>query len=385
MYCTKCGQENPDNGSFCKKCGNPLTKSVNAPGKINVVEKKQDKTNILKTERPKMAILSEYDKDILRRYLKAVIIYLVVFAVLSVGMFITGKILNKTKTKDENIVLENEGEIVAKTSLDNLNVGDTVIFGEFEQDGNLRNGKEPLMWDVIDEDDGSYLLITHNVIDSRRFDDGLSDKTIKANEDETASFVNWKKSSIREWLNNYFYSTSFNAAERDSILISSIYTDGYAESGYASDNNGDTSNKGGVGGGRTSDKVFLLSYDEFVNYYFMHATGYNMYCPKGITSPTRYAIDQGVKGYDIGSLYAFTPEYTSYVFEAADSEWNLFKQYISPDHLEGRVLSGWMLRSPGSYSNGESVMVVVARGDGVNPDLSVYSEGGVRPAMWVRK
>lgn len=29
-------------------------------------------------------------------------------------------------------------------------VGDTVIFGQYEQDGNLDNGSEPIAWQVLD-------------------------------------------------------------------------------------------------------------------------------------------------------------------------------------------------------------------------------------------
>ena len=36
-------------------------------------------------------------------------------------------------------------------------VGDTVIFGQYEQDGNLDNGSEPIAWQVLDVQDGKAL------------------------------------------------------------------------------------------------------------------------------------------------------------------------------------------------------------------------------------
>lgn len=381
MFCTKCGQELSDGTVFCTKCGNKLSEApvIGISSEAKIVNDKVPTIKPVSKKDTRGVLVSEFDKGILKRFFRAVVIYIIAFAIISVAAIAGGNILNK-KEYAKVATTDTTDNSSVKTSLDNLNVGDKVIFGNFEQDGNLRNGAEPLEWDVLDEKNGSYLLITHNVIDSRRFDDGLSDTTIMANDDESASFINWKKCSLRGWLNNYFYATTFNEKERESILISSIKTTDYKDS-EGNTRNGES---GGVGGGTTSDKVFILSYEEFYNYYFISKSAIGMYCPGGITSPTQYAIDQGAKYWDIGDLYCFTPEYTGYVFEASDSEWNLFKQYISPDHLEGRILTSWILRSPGSYTAGDSLMVVVARGDGVNSDFSVYSEGGIRPAIWVK-
>lgn len=39
-------------------------------------------------------------------------------------------------------------------------VGDTVMFGQYEQDGNLDNGSEPIAWQVLDVQGGKALLMS---------------------------------------------------------------------------------------------------------------------------------------------------------------------------------------------------------------------------------
>ena len=98
-----------------------------------------------------------------------------------------------------------------------LAVGNVVTFGSYEQDSDFSNGKEPLEWDVIGQKGGDYLLITHYVIDCKKFDDGSSDKTIQANEAKSASQATWEKSSIRTWLNGDFYRETFTEKEQSMI------------------------------------------------------------------------------------------------------------------------------------------------------------------------
>lgn len=47
----------------------------------------------------------------------------------------------------------------------NLKVGDQIEFGSYEQDNDTDNGAEPILWDVIGQNNGRYLLISHYVLD----------------------------------------------------------------------------------------------------------------------------------------------------------------------------------------------------------------------------
>ena len=46
-------------------------------------------------------------------------------------------------------------------------VGDIITFGEYEQDGNIINGKEPIEWIVADSNDGNYLLVSRYILDCK--------------------------------------------------------------------------------------------------------------------------------------------------------------------------------------------------------------------------
>ncbi len=101
-----------------------------------------------------------------------------------------------------------------------------VILGEYEQDGNTKNGREPIEWQVLDIIDGNYLLVSRYVIDS-----------VKLNEEKDTS-DGWAGTDLRAWLNSEFYDTVFTSEEKSLILE---YTD----------------RKLG-----TTDRVFLLSEKE---------------------------------------------------------------------------------------------------------------------------
>lgn len=123
-----------------------------------------------------------------------------------------------------------------------LSIGDTVFFGTYEQDGSAANGAEPIEWIVLDEKNGSYLLISYYVLDAMQF--------------HTArTAVKWSQSSLRAWLNGSFYDNAFTPAEKAQIEVTNVYTS--ANPYYPT-----------VWGGFTSnDSVFLLSMDEALKYF----------------------------------------------------------------------------------------------------------------------
>ena len=55
------------------------------------------------------------------------------------------------KSKRE-IAIEKHGEEAVK-EFEELAVGDTYTFGRYEQDGNLKNGKEGIQWRVLVKED----------------------------------------------------------------------------------------------------------------------------------------------------------------------------------------------------------------------------------------
>ena len=113
-------------------------------------------------------------------------------------------------------------------------VGKTIEFGNYPQD---KDGTEkPIEWIVMKNEGNQVLLLSKYVLDAKPYYEEVEE-------------VTWETSDIRQWLNNEFYTTAFNKAEKAKIQTSLI-------------KNEDNSENGTSGGNDTEDKVFLLSEKE---------------------------------------------------------------------------------------------------------------------------
>ncbi len=85
--------------------------------------------------------------------------------------------------------------------------GKIVRFGQYEQDNNWGNGKEPIEWYVlsVDEAQGTAILLSRYLLDVQVYN---------YNSWQTA----WASSYIRGWLNNTFYPSAFSANEQQAIV-----------------------------------------------------------------------------------------------------------------------------------------------------------------------
>lgn len=117
--------------------------------------------------------------------------------------------------------------------------GSLVYFGNYEQDDNFANGREPILWRVLQVQKDSVLLLAEHGLDSRNMNDTFTD-------------VTWEKCTMRRWLNDTFYKRAFSGEEAEVILTTTLKTPG--NSLY------DT-----VENITTKDKVFLLSIEEATN------------------------------------------------------------------------------------------------------------------------
>ncbi len=129
-------------------------------------------------------------------------------------------------------------QFVAK--LKNLKTGDTFTFGSYEQDNNLNNGKEPIEWIVLSNENDALFVLSKYIIDIMAFD-----------VDHTRA-VTWSNSGMRKWLNGEFFETAFNGKEADRIKVSELKNPAGPNSRIEDDID-------------TQDKVFLLSYEECSN------------------------------------------------------------------------------------------------------------------------
>ena len=186
-------------------------------------------------------------------------------------------------------------------------IGETIEFGNYpqEEDGT----EKPIEWIVMKNEGNQVLLLSKYVLDAKPYYEEVEE-------------VTWETSDIRQWLNNEFYTTAFNKAEKARIQTSLI-------------KNEDNSGYGTNAGNDTEDKVFLLSEKEAETLFSNEE--------ERIAKATGYAEKSGV-----------------YVNEKKESMW-------------------W-LRSPGS--DGNYAAVVDDYGWVYRYGGSVYFyEYGVRPAL----
>ncbi len=127
-----------------------------------------------------------------------------------------------------------------KDGLADVQIGDILYFGHYEQDNNLSNGTEEIEWIVLDVDEGKALVTTLYAIDSMEFNQVYEDTT-------------WDQSFLRTWLNGDFYNEAFEKDHQKYISLTKVNADINPQ--Y------DT-----LTGESTEDYVFLLSLKEFDTY-----------------------------------------------------------------------------------------------------------------------
>ena len=139
-------------------------------------------------------------------------------------------------------------------------VGDTVYFGTYEQDDKKANGKEDILWTVLEKTDDAVLLLSVYGLDCQPYH----------NKNEA---VTWETSSIRQWLNNDFLNEAFTSEQQARIRTADVPAHTNPDFETSPGNN-------------TKDKVFLLSTEEAEQYL---RTDEQCRC-----IPTTYAISHGV-------------------------------------------------------------------------------------------
>ena len=207
-------------------------------------------------------------------------------------------------------------------------VGSYVAFGNYEQDNNIENGKEPIEWLVLDYDEKNNraLLISRYGLDVQPYNTDYES-------------VIWAKSTLRIWLNRRFIDDAFNEQEQKSISLTNV--DNSRTQGYTG---WDSS-----GWDNTLDKVFLLSVEEANRYLGVMYYLYNDN-KKARAAPTAYAIGQG----------AWTSK--------------------SIESLDNMKAGWWWLRSPGRTQNYASIVYADGSLNNANADALSCC---VRPALWI--
>lgn len=163
----------------------------------------------------------------------------------------------------ENIDFRNSYSQVLST----LVKGSTLVFGKYEQDNNLDNGKEDIEWIVLYKSNkNSMLLLSKYILD-----------TMPYSFDDTE--CTWNDCDLRKFLNEDFYNEAFDDFYKSFIM----------ENEMTNNKNVNYKTDGGI---NTVDKVFLLSESQAKKYFVKSdREGLN---PTRAANGTAYAKNKGL-------------------------------------------------------------------------------------------
>ncbi|MGM9660687.1 MAG: DUF6273 domain-containing protein [Faecousia sp.] len=195
--------------------------------------------------------------------------------------------------------------------------GSIIKLGHYEQDNRDLNGSEAIEWIALVQEENKVLAISVLGLDSLPYHKGEGPS-------------DWSSSSVRDWLNGSFYQTAFSKEERTHIIETDIVQ--HKNKDYPACEQGEN----------TTDNVFLLSAEEYIEYLFDNGN-IDIKYRDGI--PSAYAIEQHV-------------------------------------NLSNGTYSWWWLRTSSEYNN--AACSVNGKGSINYGQRSIHSTSGmVRPAMWV--
>ncbi len=219
---------------------------------------------------------------------------------------------------------ETSEETSENISFGDVEVGDYITFGSYEQDNDLSNGTEAIEWLVLDIEDGKAFVLSKYALDCQQYNTSYGD-------------VTWETCTLRSWLNEEFINKAFTLEEQTIIPTVTVANEGI-------------SFFGAEGGNDTQDKVFLLSTEEAQ----MHLDYLKKVCVL-----TAYA--------EVQEVYTITPGPSP---------------IVPPGPFDGNCC--WWLRSPGETQN--YAAHVTESGEYGYSLVGYYffdSVIAVRPAMWI--
>ena len=229
--------------------------------------------------------------------------------------------------------------------LSTANVGDTILFGKYEQDGVFTNGEEDIEWQILSKEDGRALVISKYALDAKAYH-------------QYGGNITWENCSLRVWLNGTFIDESFSDYEKSKIPTVTLKNYGNTYRNIPDGND-------------TDDQVFCLSLNEidrfFENGYSYDSGGNGIYTfnKNLMCAPTKTAKNNGITWFVFGGSLAEGYDETYY-----------------SDVLGNEGCYYWT-RTLGD--SGNSACFVCQEGRYAESlDVSVnYNDRGVRPAMYI--
>ena len=120
--------------------------------------------------------------------------------------------------------------------LGEVNKGEYITFGRYEQDNDASNGAEIIEWIVLDVKDDKALVISRYGLENKRYHDSLAD-------------ITWESCDLRAWLNSTFLNEAFSVTEQSILEEVSVTAE-------------DNPVFGTEAGEDTKDRLFIMSANE---------------------------------------------------------------------------------------------------------------------------
>lgn len=150
--------------------------------------------------------------------------------------------INTNISLNTNTIQRDIPHIVSTSTLppspyEDLMLGESFFYGDYDSGA----GKQPIKWNILAIEKDRILVTTDQILDVVPYN-------------KTKTDVCWENSSIRNWLNDYFYNSAFTVDDKERILLTDVVNKANPKYGTS-------------GGKNTKDKIFLLSEDEVLKYY----------------------------------------------------------------------------------------------------------------------
>ncbi len=157
---------------------------------------------------------------------------------------------------------------------------------------------EPIRWAVLSKE--KHLLLSKMVLDTQPINSRIYIKNPKLGFDSPEFYkdpdfqtlgTDYYTSDIRAWLNSTFLETAFSEEEKAQILFTDLDNSAWtkSEKKYASKN--------------SSDRVFLLAYEDLINPDYGFSPQAEKLDPHRVAYPTDYALSQNVWIHDYSTCY----------------------------------------------------------------------------------
>lgn len=189
-----------------------------------------------------------------------IVLSMLTFTACGVKDSVTKDADTSSPTTSEREIVNEEDKSETNNNIDSSSegsvskVGESIFLGVYEQDNNLKNGKEAIEWVIQEETEKGYLLVSRYVLDFKNFHN-------------VEELVSWETSDIRAWLNGEFYEESFNDEEKTKILLTTVDNSEDPTLEQKDKPYPNYSTYGYDHGNDTEDYVYLLSEYEYYKMY----------------------------------------------------------------------------------------------------------------------